>query len=164
MKAKQKRCPYCSRSFRPDRRARIQTYCGRVACQRARKRQNLRHWRSLHPGHVDRYQAKERAWAKAYPNYWRCYRRKHPEYVARDGQRRAVALKRARRSANETGMRQIVVEKLRVLDQLEPPVCSANETGFLRRVSAIEECLRSTVAVVCSAKGNRVEIVAGHGS
>jgi hypothetical protein len=128
MKAEQKRCPYCSRAFRPDRRARVQTCCGRAARQRARKRQNLRHWRTLHPGHVERYQAKERAWAKAYPNYWR-YRRKHPEYVARDGQRRAVALKRTRHSANET--------------------------GFLRWVSAIEECLRSTVAVVCSAKGPR---------
>lgn len=164
MKAKQKRCPYCSRSFRPDRRARVQTCCGRAACQRARKRQNLRHWRSLHPGHADRYQAKERAWAKAYPDYWRDYRKRHPEYVAHDGQRRAASLKRTRCSANETEMRQIVVEKLRVLDQLEPPVCSANETGFLRRVSAIEECLRSTVAVVCSAKGNRVEIVARRGS
>lgn len=163
MKAKQKRCPYCGRLFRPDRRARVQKCCGRAACQRARKRKNLRHWRSLHPGHADRYQAKERAWAKAYPNYWRGYRKKHPEYVASDGRRRAAALKLARRSANETGMRQIAVEKLHALDRLEQPVCSANETGFLRRVNAIEECLRSTVAAMCSAKGNQVAVFGGLG-
>lgn len=164
MKAKRKRCPYCGRLFRRDRRARVQKCCGRAACQRARKRQNLRRWRSLHPDHADRYQGKERAWAKAYPNYWRVYRKKHPEYVARDSLRRAAALKLARRSANETGMRRNVVEKLCILDRLEPPICSANETGFLRRVNAIEECLRSTVAMMCSAKRNRVEIVAGRGS
>lgn len=152
MKAKQKRCPYCGRLFHPDRRARVQKCCGQPGCQRARKRQNLRHWRSLHPGHADRYQAKERAWAKAYPDYWRDYRKRHPEYVARESQRRATAQKRARRSANETGMKQAVVENLRILDALEKPTCSANETGFLRRVGAMEACLRSTVAVVCSAK------------
>jgi hypothetical protein len=152
MKAKEKCCPYCGGWYRPDPRADIQRCCGRPDCQRARKRQNLRRWRSLHPGHGARYQAKERAWAKAYPDYWQRYRAKHPDYVARDGQRRAAALKLARRSANETGMREAAVEKLRVLDALEKPVCSANETGFLRRVDAIEDCLRSTVAAMCSAK------------
>lgn len=152
MKVKRKRCPYCGRLFQQDRRARVQKCCGRPDCQRARKRQNLRRWRSLHSGHAGRYQAKERAWAKAYPDYWREYRTRHPEYVARDGQRRAAAQKRSRCSANETGMKRAVVENLRILDALGKPVCSANETGFLRRVGAMEACLRSTVAVVCSAK------------
>lgn len=152
MKVNRKRCPYCGQLFQPDPRAHVQKCCGRPACQRARKRQNLRHWRSLHPGNAERYQAKERAWAKAYPDYWRDYRKRHPEYVARDGQRRAAAQKRARRSANETGMRRAVVEDLRILDALGKPICSANETGFHRRVSAMEACLRSTAAVVCSAK------------
>lgn len=152
MKAKRKRCPYCGRLFSPDPRARIQKCCGLPECQDARRRQNLRRWRSLHPDHDQRYAAKERAWAKAYPNYWRAYRAKNPDYTARDKLRRAAALKAARCSANEIGMRQIVVEKLRALEALEEPICSANETGFLRRVDAIEDCLRSTVTMVCSAK------------
>lgn len=152
MKALRKPCAYCDRPFEPDPRARVQKSCGDPACQRARKLQNLRRWRSLHADHDQRYAAKERAWAKAFPDYWRSYRATHPEYAARDNRRRATALKTARRSANETGMRQVVVDKLDALDALDTPACSANETGFLRRVDAIEECLRSTVAMVCSAK------------
>lgn len=156
MKAKRKCCAYCGRSYRQDCRARTQKCCGRADCQRARKRQNLRCWRSLHPDKVQRHQAKARAWAKGYPDYWRRYREEHPKYVARDGERRARAMKRARYSANETGMRRIIVEKLGALDALVGLACSANETGILRRVDALEDCLRSTVEVVCSAKRNRV--------
>lgn len=83
MKVKRKRCPYCGRLFSPDPRARIQKCCGLPKCQGARKRQNLRRWRSLHPDHEQRYAAKERAWAKAYPNYWQVYRKDHPDYTAR---------------------------------------------------------------------------------
>ena len=38
----------------------------------------------------------QRAWAMGYPFYWRGYRREHPNYVVRDNQRRARALRRQR--------------------------------------------------------------------
>ena len=158
---KPKRCPYCDRSYDQDSRALVQKCCGRADCQRARKRQNLRRWRSLHPEHGQRYAGKERAWAKAYPNYWQVYRKEHPDYAARDNQRRVEARRQAKLSANETGMREVLVEKLRVLEKLGVPEESANETGFLRRVSAIEDCLRSTAAVALSARRNRVVGAAG---
>ena len=148
-----KRCRYCGRLYRPDQKtAKFQKACGREPCQRARKRQKLRRWRTLHPEHAKRYQPKVRAWAKAYPDYWSGYRASHPKYAKRDNLRRIQAIKRARCSANETSMSRIAVEKLQVLEALEPAVCSANETPILRRMDAIEDCLRSTVAVVCSAK------------
>jgi hypothetical protein len=152
-----KRCPYCGRYYRQDPRARVQACCGRAECQRARKRKNLRRWRSLHPGHGSRYAAKERAWAKAYPDYWRAYRAGHPNYAARDNLRRVENRRRAKLSANETGIRQDLVEKLRALEDAGGPEMSANETGFLRRMSAIEDCLRTTAAVALSAKRNRVD-------
>lgn len=151
MKTKRKRCPFCGLMFEPDPRAQVQKCCGQPECQRARKRQNLRRWRVLHPDHATRYAGKERAWAKAYPDYWHQYRAANPEYVARDNQRR-VQQRRVRLSANETGMRQLVVEKLGEMDRLGVPVVSANETGFLRRATVIEACLRSTVAMVLSAR------------
>jgi ferric-dicitrate binding protein FerR (iron transport regulator) len=163
MKAKQKPCPFCGAMFERDPRARVQKCCGRAECHRARKRQNLKRWRVLHPDHSERYKGKERAWAKAYPDYWQRYRAANPEYAARDNLRRVRSRRRAKLSANETGMRQIVVEKLHAMDRCGVPGVSANETGFLRRVSAIEDCLRSTVAMTLSARRNRVEIVAGHG-
>ena len=149
---KMKRCPHCGRSYLQDPRARVQKCCGRADCQRARKRQNLRRWRSLHPGHGDRYAPKERAWAKAYPDYWQSYRKAHPDYAAKDNRRRVERRRRAKLSANETGLRQSLVETLRAMDGLSEPEVSANETGFLRRVSAIEDCLRSTAALTLSAK------------
>ena len=149
---KRKRCPYCGRYYRQDPRALVQECCGRPECQRARKRQNLRRWRSLHPEHSERYAPKEVAWAKAYPNYWQSYRKAHPDYVARDNLRRAESRRRAKLSANETGIRNSLVEKLHVLDGLSGPEVSANETGFLRRVIAIEDCLRSTAALTLSAR------------
>lgn len=148
----QQRCPYCGCFFSPDCHAGVQKCCGEVDCRRARKRGNLRHWRSLHPESGDRYAAKERAWAKAYPDYWRSYRRNNPEYVARDNQRRVESRKRARRSANETGLRQVVVEKVRIMESAMRVEVSANETGLLRRMSAVEECLRSTAAMALSAR------------
>ena len=152
MKINCKRCPFCSRTFEPDPRAQVQQCCGRPKCQRARKRQNLKRWRVLHPDHWTRYEGKQRAWAKAYPDYWQHYRAANPEYTARDNRRRVLSRRRANLSANETGMRQLVVEKLHEMDQLDVPVVSANETGFLRRVTVIESCLRSTVAMVLSAR------------
>lgn len=154
---KRKRCPYCGRYYRQDPRAHIQRCCGSPACQRARKRQNLRRWRSLHPDHGIRYAAKKRAWAKAYPDYWRAYRKARPGYVARDKRRRVGSRRRAKLSANETGMRQVLVEKVRALEAWQGVEVSANETGISRRVSAIEDCLRSTVAVALSARRNRLD-------
>lgn len=149
---KQKRCPYCGRWYRPNPRARIQRCCGDADCQKARKRQNLTRWRTLHPQHAQRYAPKQRAWAKGYPNYWQIHRRSHPDYVARDNRRRVEGRRRAKLSANETGMRAALAEKLRVLDDASRAEVSANETGFLRRVSAIEDCLRSTAAMALSAR------------
>ena len=149
---KQKHCPYCGRWYHPNPRARVQKCCGRAECQRTRKRQNLTRWRILHPDHAQRYAPKERAWAKAYPNYWQVHRKTHPDYVARDKRRRVEGRRRVKLSANETGMRTTLAEKLRVLDDASRPEMSANETGFLRRVSAIEDCLRSTAAMALSAR------------
>jgi hypothetical protein len=157
MKAKRKRCPFCGRMFSVDPRAQVQKCCGQPECRLARKSQNLRRWRALHPDHSTRYEGKERAWAKAYPDYWQHYRAGHPEYAARDNRRRVRSRRRAKLSANETGMRRSVVEKLHELDRLSGPEVSANETGFLRRVKAIEDCLRSTAAMTLSARRNRVE-------
>ncbi len=163
MKAKQKRCPFCGRMFERDPRAEIQKCCGRPECHRARKRQNLKRWRVLHPDHATRYKGKERAWAKAYPDYWRRYRAGHAQYGEREKRRMAAARRRQKRVANETGMRQVLVEKLRVLEGLRVAEMSANETGFHRRVNAIEDCLRTTVEVVCVARRNRLGAVEGLG-
>lgn len=153
MKILQKRCLNCGQRFQPDpRTARFQKFCGRKACQAARRRRKLRHWRSLHPDSAKRYQPKVRAWAKAYPDYWRRYRAAHADYRSRERRRMADRRRRQKRVAKETAMGQIIVGKLRALDALKRPQSVANETPILRRMYAIEDCLRSTAAAVCVAK------------
>ena len=178
MKVIQRRCVHCKRHFQSDpRSARFQRFCSERACRRARQRRKLMRWRALHPNHAQRYAPKARAWAKAYPDYWRRYRAEHSDYRERERRRMAAKRRRQKRAplrgtvpcrplsewdvANETAMRRVVVEKLRALDALEKPGSVANETPILRRVLAIEDCLRSTVAAVCVAKQTAMDRRAG---
>ena len=153
MRIAKRRCRYCRGWFEPDARAaRFQKTCGRDECRREQRRRKLKYWRALHPARAKHYQPKVRAWAKAYPNYWRRYRAGHPEYVARDNLRRTRARRRDKLSANETAIPIVIVEKLQALGAAGPCDVSAKETPMIRRVEAIEDCLRSTVATLWSAK------------
>lgn len=82
-------------------------------------------------------------------------------YTRRDNQRRAVSIRRQRRSANETQWHAGVVEKLRAITALRGEDCSANETQILRRVEAIEECLLSTGTGARSAKEVQMALASG---
>lgn len=161
MKATQKRCLNCGQYFKPSPRTIwFQKFCGCGACQQVRRRRKLRRWRILHPDRAKHYQPKVRAWAKNYPNYWQNYRATHPDYVARDNHRRVSARKMAKVSAKETAMPEIIVETLYALDSLKPGRVSAKETPILRRMDAIEDCLRSTVAALWSAKRTQIALAA----
>lgn len=131
-----------------------QKTCGERACQLAWRRKRWQCWAKLNPWHVksEARRAKVRAWANAYPNYWRGYRTGHPWYVARDKLRRVEGRRRAVLSAKQTAIRQIVVEKLGALAALKPAEVSAKQTPILRRMDAMEDCLRSTVEAFWSAK------------
>lgn len=146
-------CRICGRPFLPDPRiGPRQKVCSRARCRRERKRRELRRWRDLHPDRARRYQPKVRAWAKAYPDYWRQYRAGHAGYRERERQRMARKRRGRKLVAKETSMRQILIEKVRAMDMVGSPHRVANETPILRRMNAIEDCLRSTVAIVCVAK------------
>ena len=91
MEIPRKKCVYCGRGFRPDRRVRRQKRCLREECRRAANRRKVRSWVQLHPGFLAARRAKVRAWAKGYPDYWQGYRQAHPVYCQRDNRRRAEA-------------------------------------------------------------------------
>lgn len=147
-----KHCKICRRLFQPKPNVPKQKVCGGNSCQRERKRRKWRRWSKLNPDYAKSRQAKVRAWAAAYPDYWKHYRSTHPQYVQRDHQRRKAALRSSRRSAKQTQWRQILVDKLRLLQSPDSSICSAKQTQYLRRVERIEDCLRSTMEAVCSAK------------
>jgi len=161
MKICSKRCAYCGRWFRPRAQsAKHQKFCSRRQCQLARRRRKLRRWRKLHPDKAKKYAPKVRAWAAAYPNYWRHYRKTHRQYAHQDNDRRKKAMKASRRSAKETGWKSIAVEKLQAIAALRRQKCSAKETGWPRRVEAIEEYLLSTAQLPGSANRNRMAMLA----
>lgn len=85
MSVGQKRCEVCLGWYRPDQRTRgIQKVCAKPECRRTRKRQADARWRLKNAGYDTSRTAKKRAWAKTYPDYWRCYRAGHPVYTERN--------------------------------------------------------------------------------
>jgi hypothetical protein len=78
------RCRCCGRRLKQRPQNRRQRYCSREVCQKQRRRQwrraklraDLDYRRNQH----DSYQR----WLEKRPEYWRDYRRRHPEYVERN--------------------------------------------------------------------------------
>lgn len=160
MKTKNHRCKICQAFYQPHpRNAKKnkswgQKTCGKRKCRLAWQRKQWQRWIKLHPTYrkTKDWRQKVQAWATAYPNYWRHYRATHPNYVKRDKQRRVAARHDKKVSAKQRAMRQVVVDKLRILDSLKDAEMSAKQRPIARRVDAIEDCLRSTAEILLSAK------------
>ena len=100
MKIAKRRCEFCHEWFTPDpRTVRTQRSCAKPACRKQRSRAAVRNWRQQNQDCNKGRGPKIREWAKAYPDYWRQYRRYHPEYAAKDNQRRRTARQRAKNAA-----------------------------------------------------------------
>jgi hypothetical protein len=92
------RCLFCKRWFRPyiPLAARQRT-CRRAACRSDLKKLLNRAWKRRRTVQLrEGANRRQRVWAKEYPHYWRGYRKGHPDYVARDNQRRARAVRQER--------------------------------------------------------------------
>ena len=152
-----KKCIHCGQSFLPDPRVgRRQKRCAEEECRKAANRRKVRKWVQCNPDILPSLQAKMRVWAKAYPDYWRRYRKEHPDYCQRDNQRRAASLRKQRCSAKLTSMRTIAVEKLQRIEELAPENCSAKLTQRDRRVDGIMDYLLWTVKKPLSAKQTHI--------
>jgi hypothetical protein len=154
-------CVECERVFKPDpRTANTQKICRRTACRRARLRAKLRRWRSLHPDCATKGQAKVRAWAKAYPDYWQTYRKDHPTYVKADNERRRLAHERANFAANVTAIASISRRKKETLAVLSSLKSAANVTAMDRRINGVVDYLISRDAaanvtpIACTGEGS----------
>ena len=157
-----KECRYCGRWFVPDARVgHRQKRCFLEECRRAENRRKVRKYIACNPDIVESLRGKMRVWAKAYPHYWRLYRKAHPEYVARDNARRKASLRRSRCSAKLTLMREVAVEKLHRIEDLAPANCSAKLTERDRRVDGIVEYLFWTVEAPLSAKQTHTDLGGG---
>jgi hypothetical protein len=78
-------CMNCGDGFVPNPRVGAnQKVCGKEECRQARKRLADQAWRAKNPDYGASRAAKVRAWALAYPHYWRKRRAKSPDYVQRN--------------------------------------------------------------------------------
>ncbi len=141
MKIARKRCEFCHEWFTPNPRTiKTQRSCTNPHCRKQRRNRAVRDWRRRNPDCNKGRGHKIRDWAKSYPNYWRQYRRQHPEYTARDNRRRCSAYREHKISAKRNEITRISLEKLESIRKLEP-VSSAKRNEIHRRVEGILDYL-----------------------
>lgn len=93
-----RQCLFCGRLFKPYLPLAVrQRTCRRVACRSDLKKMLNRAWKRRRTLRLrEDANRRQRDWAREYPHYWRGYRREHPDYVARDNQRRVRAVRQER--------------------------------------------------------------------
>ena len=79
-----KRCAACRKLFHPCPQLRGQKYCSAAECQRERKRRWQVAKRAGDPDYRDNDAQANRNWRTRHPDYWRAYRRTHPQSVLRN--------------------------------------------------------------------------------
>lgn len=78
------RCAHCCCLFFPDPRVKNQRYCGKKACQRARKSLWQKEKLARDPHYRQNQQDSTERWRRSSPDYWKAYREDHPDYTKRN--------------------------------------------------------------------------------
>lgn len=100
-------CAACRQLFRPRPQSPRQTYCRSRACQRERRQRWQEAKLRSDSDYRENQRSAQQAWCARNPDYWREYRRTHPDYRERN-----KVKQRARRGA-ESG---VAVVKMDVSD------------------------------------------------
>ncbi len=84
---KKPRCMACGRVFQQNPRVKAQKYCSAHCCQKERKRRWQKKKRAEDPVYDANQRDVQKRWRERNPDYWRDYRKRHPEYVLRNKER-----------------------------------------------------------------------------
>ena len=79
-----KQCAGCGKSFHPRSQTPKQNYCSAPECQRERRRRWQQARRQNDPDYQENQARAQTTWVGRHPDYWREYRRTHPEYSERN--------------------------------------------------------------------------------
>ena len=90
-----RRCAACGEAFRPRSQVPDQTYCSALTCQRVRRRRWQQAKRQSDADYRENQARAQRAWVQRHRDYWRAYRRTHPQYC--ESNRLAVRQRRRKR-------------------------------------------------------------------
>ena len=95
---RQKRCRYCKELFSPDPRIGSRQYaCSKKSCQRNRNQIKEANRLKRHPDYFKGQYPQKKAWWESHPDYLKGYRKQHPEYVARDNEKRKIRHQRSKK-------------------------------------------------------------------
>lgn len=79
---RERKCPWCQKWFEPHPRLKDrQKSCGHSECKRKQKRLSQR---NLQRRDRAAYQLAQRDWRGKTPDYWKIYRKEHPDYAERN--------------------------------------------------------------------------------
>lgn len=137
---KKKRCEFCQEWFTPHPFSPHQRGCAKPACRKQRKAAAGKRWWGKNPDYGKSRRQKIRVWARNYPNYWRQYRKNHPDYAGRDNHRRRAAHKKARTAAKQDAATQVYVETLNSIVDTNPISAAKQDTAH-GRINALLKCL-----------------------
>ena len=79
-----KQCAGCGKSVHPRPQTPKQIYCSAPECQRERRRCWQQARRQDDPDYRENQARAQTTWAAQHQDYWREYRRTHPEYIERN--------------------------------------------------------------------------------
>lgn len=77
-------CVHCDSPLPPGKRNPKQQYCGRLECQRARKRKWQKEKLQSDPCYKENQKQANKDWQKNNPAYWQGYRSRNSEYAERN--------------------------------------------------------------------------------
>ena len=82
--AERRKCKHCGKFFCPRPQNPDQEYCSEWPCQRARKRIWQQQKLLLDSDYQANQKAAQSSWQEKNPGYWQEYRKRNPEYLARN--------------------------------------------------------------------------------
>jgi hypothetical protein len=106
-------CSSCGIAFEPRAQTPRQTFCPKDECQLARKRLWQRAKRTTDKDYRENQAAAQELWRSTHPDYWRKYRKEHPDYA--DANRERQKIRNARRCSTDS-----TIAKVDASDNLLP--------------------------------------------
>ncbi len=113
-----KPCAACGDRFTQRRNVPDQQYCSKPECQRERRRRWQRDKLKQDPDYRANQAVAQQRWRERHPDYWRNYRRTHPEYTARN--REQQRKRNRRRGLTATGPSPPPIAKMDVYEEINP--------------------------------------------
>lgn len=118
---KRKRCLGCQELYRPRPQVPNQKYCSKPECQRQRRNAGQRRRRARDKDHCANDRESRQCWREKRPGYWKEYRSKRPEYVARNREQQKERNKRRHKAKpvkkagqTETSRTSVLIDGMRL--------------------------------------------------